>query len=162
MAVEGADAAGPGREDVGTLRVADVLLQPQAAEGLLKTVDHQLSSLLPCMLPLLLELLLLSLLVLTLLLSPWGLDEVKVAPYPDDLVPVVVLSLEVPGSLFVDVEGLGEELCVEAGEDVVAVSLLFLLSGTSEWLLLFLFPLHTLLAGLALALLVKLILWITS
>lgn len=104
-----------------------------------------------------------SLLVLTLLSSPWGLDEVEVAPYPDDLVPVVVLSLEVPGSLFVDVEGLGEELCVESGEDVVAVSLLFLLSGTSEWLLMLSgTPLLTLLAGLALALLVKLILWVTS
>lgn len=159
MAVEGADAAGPGREDVGTLRIADVLLQPQAAEGLLKTVDHQLSSLL---LPLLLELLLFSLLVLTLLSSPWGLDGVEVAPYPDDLVPVVVLSLEVPGSLFVDVEGLGEELCVEAGEDVVAISLLFLLSGTSEWLLVLSGTSEWLLAGLALALLVKLILWVTS
>lgn len=76
-----------------------------------------------------------------------GADEVELALHSDNLVPVVVLSLEVPRGLWVDVEGLCEELSVEAGEDVVAVALLALL-------------LLLLLSSLLLR--VKLVLWVAS
>ena len=71
--------------------------------------------------------------------------------------PVVALSLELLDSLLVDVESIGEEPSLEAGEDVVVVvSLLLVLYAPSllSW--------SSLLALALLLVEVELILWVTS
>lgn len=158
-AVDDGNAASLRAVEVGARRVADVLLEPHAAECLLQTVVAASSSHLAS--PFLLA------------LAEWA-DEVELALHLDNLVPVVVQSLEPVDDLFVDVQSLSEHLSVEAGKEVFAVAPLLLLSTpallapfllSTLALLLLLAALLLLLAALLIPLallLAELVLWVAS